>query len=139
MARKLIVGIAVILACTVVPIGAIFAYESYRTRSLTAEIIARAPERGNFSPSRLVLPVGRKAVLRIRNVDTVSHGFAVPSLGIDVGELKAGHIAIVEFTPEHIGSYDFYCTVWCSEHHLQMRGIIEVVSESDSYIPDNHR
>lgn len=139
MVRKLIVGIAVILACTVVPIAAIFAYESYRTRSLTAEIIARAPELGNFSPNRLVLPVGRKAVIRIRNVDTVSHGFAIPSLGIDVGELKAGHIALVEFTPEHIGSYDFYCTVWCSEHHLQMRGTIEAVPEPDASTPHNHR
>ena len=119
--------IIVLLACTVVPIVAMFGYEAYRTRDLTAEIIARAPERGNFSPQRLTVPVGEEVRLRVRNVDTVMHGFTIPALGVGAREISAGHQVVVEFTPEEIGEYDFYCTVWCSENHLQMRGVIEVV------------
>jgi cytochrome c oxidase subunit 2 len=67
--------------------------------------------------------------LRVRNVDTVMHGFTVPALGVETREISAGHQVVVEFTPEEIGEYDFYCTVWCSDHHLQMRGVIEVVGQ----------
>jgi heme/copper-type cytochrome/quinol oxidase subunit 2 len=126
---KIFISAVLLLSCTVAPIVAVLIYEKYRTSDLTAEIIARAPEKGNFSPQYLAVPVGKKVKLRVRNVDTVMHGFAIPAMQIDLGELKAGHSEIVEFTPEEMGKYDFYCTVWCSEHHLQMRGIIEVVAK----------
>ena len=75
----------------------------------------------------MTLPVGKSAKTRIRNVDTVTHGFAMPALDIDAGEIGAGHTVVVEFTPEETGKYDFYCTTWCGDHHMQMRGTIEVV------------
>lgn len=123
--RYILVGL-ILLASTVLPIAGIFTYEAYRTRSLTAEILARAPEKGNFTPRTLSVPAGKPVKLRIRNVDTVTHGFAIPDLGVDAGEIKAGHVALLEFTPRKPGSYDFYCTVWCSDYHLQMRGKLEV-------------
>ena len=126
---KIFISAVLLLSCTVAPIVAVLIYEKYRTSDLTAEIIARAPEKGNFSPQYLAVPVGKKVKLRVRNVDTVMHGFAIPAMQIDLGELKAGHSAIAEFTPKETGKYDFYCTVWCSEHHLQMRGVIEVVEK----------
>ncbi len=130
MKAKIIISAVLVLACTVGPIVATLIYESYQTRDLTAEIIARAPEKGNYSPRFLSVPVGKKVKLRVRNVDTVTHGFAIPALQIDAGEIKAGHSVILpEFTPDKPGKYDFYCTVWCSEHHLQMRGVLEVTAQ----------
>ncbi len=128
MKAKIIISAVLVLACTVGPIVATLVYESYRTRDLTAEIIARAPEKGNYSPQLLSVPVGEKVKLRVRNVDTVTHGFAIPALQVDAGEIKAGLSVTLEFTPEKTGKYDFYCTVWCSEHHLQMRGVLEVTA-----------
>jgi cytochrome c oxidase subunit 2 len=129
MKPKMILSGILLLACTAGPIVATWAYEAYRTRDLTAEIVARVPENGNFAPQLLRVPAGEKIKLRVRNVDTVTHGFAIPALQVDAGEIKAGHTAIVEFTPEKPGQYDYYCTVWCSEFHLQMRGILEVVTQ----------
>jgi cytochrome c oxidase subunit 2 len=126
MNRQTILSGFLVLACTVGPIAAALAYESYRTRDLTAEILARTPERGNFSPQVVRVPAGKKVKLRVRNNDTVTHGFAIPALRVDLGEIKAGHSQVVEFTPEAPGRYDYYCTVWCSEFHLQMRGLLEV-------------
>ncbi len=117
-----------VLACTIGPIVATLAYESFRTQDITAEILARTPEKGNFSPRLIKVTVGQKVKLRVRNVDTVMHGFAIPALEVDAGELKAGHYAILEFTPQKPGKYDFYCTTWCSEFHLQMRGVLEVTA-----------
>ncbi len=117
-----------LLICTIGPIFATLEYESHRTSDFTADIVARTPEKGNFSPRHIKVPFGQKIKLRVRNVDTVMHGFAIPALGVDAGELKAGHCAILEFTPEKSGKYDFYCTTWCSEFHLQMRGVLEVTA-----------
>ncbi len=125
---KRIIVVAMLLLCTVAPIIAIFMHERARTSDLTAEILARAPERGNFSPREVVVSAGESVKLRIRNVDTVMHGFAIPALGIDAGEIKAGHSKTLEFTPDKPGEYDFYCTTWCSEFHLQMRGLIKVTA-----------
>jgi cytochrome c oxidase subunit 2 len=129
MSKKTIVSAILLLVCTIGPIVATLAYESYRTRDLTAEILARAPEKGNFSPRIVKVPFGQKLRLRVRNVDTVMHGFAIPALEVDAGELKAGQSKVLEFTPEKPGKYDFYCTVWCSEFHLQMRGVLEVAAQ----------
>ncbi len=128
MSIKTIISVVLLLVCTVGPIVASLAYESSRTSDLTADIIARAPEKGNFSPRYIKVPLGQKVKLRVRNVDTVMHGFAIPALDIDAGELKAGHNKILEFTPQKPGKYDFYCTTWCSEFHLQMRGVLEVTA-----------
>ncbi len=99
MSKNTIVTTILVLACTVGPIIGGLAYEHYRMQGVT-EIIARAPEKGNFSPQVVTVPVGEPVTLRIRNVDTVMHGFAIPALKVDAGEIKAGHVATVEFTPE---------------------------------------
>lgn len=128
MNAKKIVSIVLLVGCTVVPIIASVAYERHRAHDFTAEILARSPEKGNFSPRLLKLTVadGDEVKLRIRNVDCVMHGFAIPELRVDAGEIKAGHTETVTFTPEEPGKYEYYCTVWCSEHHLQMRGVLEI-------------
>ncbi len=125
---KTVISVILLLACTVGPIIATLAYESSRTSDFTADIIARTPEKGNFSPRHIKVPFGQKVKLRVRNVDTVTHGFAIPALEVDAGEIKAGHYAILEFTPKKPGKYDFYCTTWCSEFHLQMRGVLEITA-----------
>jgi heme/copper-type cytochrome/quinol oxidase subunit 2 len=125
---KIIITAVILLLCTFIPAIAIFVHEDARTSDLTAEILARAPERGNFWPREVVVPAGKKVKLRIRNVDTVTHGFVIPAMDIRVGDIKAGHYAIVEFIPEKPGEYAFYCTAWCSEFHLQMRGVLEVTA-----------
>ena len=129
MIIKTIISAIILLVCTIGPVIGTFAYESYRIRDLTGEILCRSPEKGNYSPRITKVTVGQKVKLRVRNVDTVTHGFAIPSLEVDAGEIKAGRSKVLEFTPDKVGKYDFYCTTWCSEFHLQMRGILEVVAK----------
>ncbi len=124
-----IVALPLLIVCIVGPIVGAIWYESSRSEDLTAEILARSPERGNFLPQKLTVTAGKPVRLQVRNVDTVMHGFAIPALGVDAGEIPAGHMALLEFTPENPGSYDYYCTDWCSECHLQMRGTSEVVAK----------
>jgi plastocyanin len=126
--KGLLVAVAVLAVFVVGPVVAVYGYEAYRTRDLTVEILARAPELGNFSPREVILKANEPAKIRARNVDTVTHGFACPGLGIAAAEVKAGRVEVFELTPKETGRHDYYCTVWCSDHHLQMRGVIEVVA-----------
>ena len=128
MKRGWIITLPLVVICVVGPIVAALMYDAHRSEGLTAEVIARAPERGNFSPRKITVSVGEPVLLQIRNIDTVMHGFAIPDLGVDAGEIPAGTVARVAFTPEKVGAYDYYCTVWCSEFHIQMRGVLEVVA-----------
>ena len=76
-----------------------------------------------------VVPVVAIYVHEYARTSDITHGFAIPELNIDAGEIKAGHNVVVEFTPTKTGSYQFYCTTWCGEHHMQMKGDLEIVSQ----------
>ncbi len=129
-------SIILLVLCIAGPVVATLWYESGRNDDVVAEILARAPEKGNFlvqphepdQPRRLKVTAGEKVRIRVRNIDTVTHGFAIPDLGIDAGEIKAGNQIVLELPPAEPGEYVFYCTTWCSEFHLQMRGVLEVVA-----------
>ena len=127
MKRNEIIAITAFLLATVGTVAGVLAIEgNRRSRLFNAVLIARAPENGNFYPQTLKVPVGEEIRLMIRNIDTVTHGFAVPALGIGVPEIKAGQVKTLTFTPEIPGNYPFQCTVWCSTLHMEMRGVIQV-------------
>jgi len=90
------------------------------------ELLARAPERGNWSPQSIQVEKGKEVTLVIRNVDVVTHGFYLPEFGISETEIKAGDVREVSFTPNVEGEFTFYCSVWCSDHHMNMRGTLTV-------------
>jgi nitrous-oxide reductase len=56
----------------------------------------------------------------------VTHGFYLPALGLSLTEIKAGDVKRVTFTAETAGEFPFYCSMWCSDHHMQMRGTLVV-------------
>ncbi|MDP6381099.1 MAG: hypothetical protein QF662_07115, partial [Phycisphaerae bacterium] len=83
---KFIIVAAILFACIILPIIASLMYEAHLTKDLTVEILARGPERGNFLPRKVTVTVGEVVRLRVRNVDTVTHGFSIPAFGVAVGE-----------------------------------------------------
>ncbi|MDW7680494.1 MAG: cupredoxin domain-containing protein [bacterium] len=117
------IAIAIVAFATIGTLISVFSIEKFRRDKLyTAELIARAPENGNWYPQQLHVPYGKEITLYIRNIETVSHGFALPAFNVAVSELKAGTVNVVKFTADKKGTFPFMCTVWCSEHHLDMRG-----------------
>ena len=59
----------------------------------------------------------------IRNIDTVTHGFAIPELGMGVKEIKAGEAKTVTFVADRRGGFplcvqcDVQSGVWKSEEY----------------------
>lgn len=127
MNRNEILAVIIIFLATIGVVVGAFAYESYRRgRAYDIELIARAPENGNWYPQEIRIPHGKEARILIRNIDTVTHGFTIPALNVSIAELKAGETTIVIFTPDKRGTFQFMCTVWCSKRHLEMRGQLTV-------------
>ena len=127
MKRNESIAIVLIFLATVGAVLGIFGFEKYRrSKFYTVELIARAPLNGNWYPKKFSVPYAKEVNLLIRNIETVSHGFAIPDLHVAVPEIKAGEVVAVKFTPDKRGTFPFMCTVWCSDEHLHMTGEITV-------------
>lgn len=123
MNRHEMVAVILIILSTVGVVLGILGIEKYRRSQLyTVELIAREPDHGNWYPRQIHVPVSEEVKILIRNIETVSHGFALPEFNIAVNEIKAGEVAVVKFTPDKKGRFPFMCTIWCSERHLEMNG-----------------
>ncbi len=120
-------AVILIILATVGTVAGMVGVEKYRRSKLyTVELTARATENGNWYPRRIKVPVGSEARILIRNIDTVTHGFALPDFGVVVKEIKAGNVKVVKLTPDKKGTFPFLCTVWCSNRHLEMTGELVV-------------
>lgn len=123
-AEAVAAGLVVLGSAGIVAAALIFG--AMRRPADTLELIARAPERGNWSPQTLHVHKGRRVTLVIRNSDMVTHGFYLPEYDLKVPEIKVGDRKTLTFTPDHAGTFTFYCSVWCSDYHMNMRGSLVV-------------
>lgn len=74
-----------------------------------------------WEPSSIVAKRGELVRLIIHNAD-VKHGIAIPVLGVNADVPMDG--AVVEFVAEKAGIFEFFCSVWCGEGHMEMTGKI---------------
>ena len=127
MKKNELAAAALVFLATIGTVLGIFGFENFRkSRLYTVELIARAPDNGNWYPRKITVPFGKKVKILIRNIETVTHGFALPDFDVAVKEIKAGEVVVVEFTPDKKGAFPFMCTVWCSDQHMNMTGEIVV-------------
>lgn len=112
--------------------SSLLTYQALRTHEPGVHVIAvdaSAPADGGWQPDTIRVTVGERVRLRIASRD-VTHGFAIPALGVKVDEILPGHVEEVEFTAAQVGRYPFACTRWCSVDHWRMRGVLEIVDSS---------
>lgn len=120
--------ILVLLVMIGVPLAA-YNYETLRMVSdspASIEVQAWTTENGGWDPSRVVVREGEVLRLTLRSMD-ITHSFVIPDLGVDSGPLKPGETVVLELQVERPGVYVFYCGIWCSPKHEEMRGRLIVV------------
>lgn len=123
MRRNEIIAVILALLATVGAIVAALWYNASRDAGYEViELLAIQPQNGNWQPSEITVERGKPVRLKIRNVETVSHGFALPDFGIGITEIKPGEVQVIDFTPDKAGVFPFFCTVWCSNEHMAMKG-----------------
>src|SRR3989338_566970 len=108
--RNEILAIFFVIVSTIGILLGVWGYQNYRLASEGVIVIrTRAPENGNFDPPRIELVAGQPAIIEIRNPETVSHGFAIPSINAGVQEIKPGHVERISVKFDSPGEYDFLC------------------------------
>jgi cytochrome c oxidase subunit 2 len=78
----------------------------------------------SFEPAVIEVTAGEPVRLVIRSKDVV-HGFAVPTLNIDVQiPNSGGEPAIVEFVAPPPGRFEVACSEFCGSGHSQMKAAL---------------
>jgi cytochrome c oxidase subunit 2 len=76
-----------------------------------------------WEPATITVKYGELVRLIIHNAD-VKHGLVIPDLGVNQDIPPDG--AVVEFMASKTGTFEFFCSVWCGEGHMEMRGKIVI-------------
>jgi cytochrome c oxidase subunit 2 len=74
----------------------------------------------NFMPGTLTVNKGDTVKLNITSID-VEHGFMLLAFGVSEG-LRPGETTEIEFVADKVGTFSFYCSVFCGSGHRDMTG-----------------
>jgi cytochrome c oxidase subunit 2 len=77
-----------------------------------------------WEPATITAKKGELVRLIIHNAD-VLHGIVIPDLGVMEGDIPPDGV-VIEFMASKAGTFEFFCSVWCGEGHMEMRGKIVI-------------
>jgi cytochrome c oxidase subunit 2 len=78
-----------------------------------------------WEPSVIKVKQGERIRLNIESVD-VLHGLVIPELDVYNYDLPAGKTTTLEFVATKKGRFEFLCSVFCGDRHIEMTGVIIV-------------
>lgn len=90
---------------------------------VTERTIHMGVRQWEWDPKSIMAKKGELVRLIIHNAD-VKHGLVIPDLGVNEDIPEDG--AVVEFVASKVGTFEFFCSVWCGEGHMEMRGKITI-------------
>jgi len=79
--------------------------------------------------NRMNLPVGRPVVIFLSSKDVI-HSFGLPQMRVKQDAIP-GIVQPVWFTPTRTGRWDIACSQLCGLGHFRMKGVYEVLEQSD--------
>jgi len=78
---------------------------------------------------QIYLPVDKTVIIRLTSKDVI-HSFGLPAMRVKQ-DVIPGMITSAWFTPNKIGQFEIVCSQLCGIGHYRMRGIVNVVAQSD--------
>ena len=126
--REIFALTLVLLVVLVLPLSILYPHyfsKSPHERPGEILLVARTFERGGWSPPEIRVKKGQKVRLRILAED-VTHSFQLLHLGLDSGPIFTGKSKLIEFVPDKIGTFPFYCNTRCSVRHENLMGLLTV-------------
>jgi cytochrome c oxidase subunit 2 len=125
---NVIAGALIVVIMVGIPMGSYLYQFDLRPNQMTqdniVEVLAYTEENGGWTVNDIELKKGETYTLRLLAID-VAHGFTVDELDISLVFIP-GHPEEVFITPTQTGTFEFYCTVYCSDLHSAMKGEIVI-------------
>lgn len=88
------------------------------------QVIKIRAKRFEFMPNEISVKKGAPVVLELTSEDRV-HGFNAPEFQARTA-IVPGKTATIKFVPNKVGSFDFFCDIFCGSGHEGMNGKINV-------------
>jgi len=89
------------------------------------QVIEITAKKFDYTPNRITLKKGVPVVLEFRTEDVLM-GFNAPDLGTRA-DIIPGQVARVHLVPNKVGTFAFFCDIFCGSGHENMTGTITVV------------
>ncbi len=80
-----------------------------------------------WEPSIIRAKKGELVRLIIHNAD-VMHGLVIPELGVINVDIPSDG-AVIEFVADKVGTFEFFCSYYCGEGHMEMQGKVIIEEE----------
>lgn len=77
-----------------------------------------------WDPNVITVKQGELVRLIVHNAD-VQHGLVIPELGVLNIDIPPDG-AVIEFSADKVGTFEFFCSYYCGEGHIEMQGKIVV-------------
>jgi cytochrome c oxidase subunit 2 len=119
---KNIIGVVVLLA-GVLGIGAVFADTLSENQS--EQVIKVNAHKFEFLPGNITLKKGVPVILELTSSDVIM-GFNAPDLQ-SRATIIPGVVTRIRVVPDKVGTFIFFCDVFCGDGHEDMSGTITVV------------
>jgi cytochrome c oxidase subunit II len=89
------------------------------------QVIKITAKKFDYTPDHITLKKGVPVVLEFTSADVLM-GFNVPDLGART-DILPGQTARVRIVPDKVGTFAFFCDIFCGSGHENMTGIITVI------------
>ena len=93
--------------------------------SSTEQVVHVTARKFEYTPNQITLKKGVPVVLELTSADR-DHGFRLRAFGVRA-DIKPGETSRVRIVPDHTGTFEFECDVFCGTGHEEMSGQIVVV------------
>ena len=113
--------LSVLTAAAVFGLASVVVYVAAQPAEQVIKVTAK---RFDYTPAEIRLKKGVPVVLEFTSQDVVM-GFNVPDLGTRT-DIVPGTVTRVRFVPDKVGTFDFYCDIFCGAGHEEMNGTIIV-------------
>ncbi len=113
-----------------------FGGEKTERNGNTVEVWMSA-QRSHFTPDIIRVKQGDRVKIHITSIEQTedaTHGFAISNYNIEAS-LEPGATADFNFIADKVGSFNFYCTEFCSALHLEMAGWLLVEPAGSAVAP----
>ena len=85
-----------------------------------AQVIKITAKCFSYTPNEIKLKKGIPVILQLTATDK-THGFSAPDFNLDTA-IKPGKTTELRVVPDKVGSFPFYCDVFCGSGHDDMTG-----------------
>ena len=115
-----------LIGTTILGFGAACSHASTKpeAKKPEAKIISVIAKKFEYSPSEIKLKLGETVVLEFISQDVVM-GFNAPDFKTRA-DIIPGVKTRVSITPNKVGTFPFYCDIFCGSGHEDMTGVIIV-------------